>query len=66
MEAKAEPDLPKGEDWRYEPKRSRPSSGSSASKQEMVLLSPQTSSLKTARGWPTMAGAGRDGIVAAG
>jgi ATP-dependent DNA ligase len=33
-------------------------------KQEMVLLSPQTSSLATARGWLKMAGQGLDGIVA--
>jgi ATP-dependent DNA ligase len=33
-------------------------------KQEMVLLSPQTASLATARGWLKMAGQGLDGIVA--
>jgi ATP-dependent DNA ligase len=33
-------------------------------KQEMVLLSPQTASLATARKWLKMAGAGLDGIVA--
>ena len=33
-------------------------------KQAMVLLSPQTSSLLTARGWLKMAGQGLDGIVA--
>jgi ATP-dependent DNA ligase len=33
-------------------------------KQDMVLLSPQTASLKMARGWLKMADAGLDGIVA--
>ncbi len=33
-------------------------------RQETVLLSPQTASLASARGWPKMAGQGLDGIVA--